>query len=75
MNFPVLQTCFVPFKVQELALKVWLKEKVRKKKKKTSVTVRIPTALMPSCVIYWLCRSRWTASPAKKPGRAVKEVS
>lgn len=34
VNFPVLQTCFVPFKVQELALKVWLKEKVRKKKKK-----------------------------------------
>lgn len=34
VNFPVLQTCFVPFKVQELVLKVWLKEKVRKKKKK-----------------------------------------
>lgn len=33
VNFPVLQTWFVPFKVQELVLKVWLKEKVRKKKK------------------------------------------
>lgn len=27
MNFPVLQTCFVPFEVQELVLEIWLKEK------------------------------------------------
>jgi len=78
VEFPALQTFLFLLKLRNCCWKYGLKRwwgVKKKKKKKTAVTVRISTALMPNCVIYWLCSSRWTALLAKKPGRVVKEVS